>query len=74
MSPTIVDPTDPTLSNPGGKPHRQDSDITILKNLQIRVLALENALAQAQGVTFISPDGTITKTLSIDNSGNPVWT
>lgn len=69
----VVNPDD-SAQQRGGKPPRPDSETIILRDLQRRVKALENMLSQAQGIVFISPDGATTKTLSIDNSGNPVWT
>lgn len=62
------------ITTGSGKPPRQEDLVTIIRNLQKRVTALEAAVARSQGVTFISPDGNTFKTLSIDNSGTPVWT
>jgi hypothetical protein len=70
----VVDPDDASVSQPGGKPPRQDSEGIIIRNLQQRVSDLETRLARAQSITFVSPDGATLKTLGIDNSGNPVWT
>lgn len=57
-----------------GKVPQQQTDITIIRNLQARVAALEKAIALSQGITFVSPDGSIHATLTIDNAGVAVWT
>lgn len=55
-----------------GKPTR-GADLNVdLNTLDDRVTKLENLVSG--GVLFTSPDGFTTVRLTIDNSGNPVWT
>lgn len=56
-----------------GRQAKQPSDIQIIRDLQKRVEALERAIASSQGITFVSPDGNTTRTLSVDNTGAQVW-
>lgn len=79
MAGTIVDPTNTATSNPGGKPPRQDSETAILRDLINRVTALEAAQTRNQGITFLSPNGQKSETLSLSNLGsfiapNVAWT
>jgi hypothetical protein len=60
-------------TNTSGKPPQQQSDIAIIRDLLNRVAALEKAVSQSQGITFVSPNGTVQKTLSVDNTGAQVW-
>lgn len=61
-------------SDTSGRIPKQQNDIQIIRDLQRRVQNLEQAAARSQGITFVSPDGNTYKTLSIDNTGTPVWT
>lgn len=47
-------------------------DLQVSGSLDLRGATV--LLQAGVGITFVSPDGLTTKTLSIDNSGDPVWT
>lgn len=66
--------TDTTHTSSGGKYAKPQNLVTMVIQLQNQVAALKLQFAQCQGITLISPDGTKTVTLSIDNTGTPVWT
>lgn len=66
-----VDPTN-TATKLSGKPPR-GADLNVdLNALADRVTKLEKLVSG--GILFTSPDGFTTMRLTIDNSGNPVWT
>lgn len=66
-----VDPSNIAQTLPG-KPQRS-ADINVdLNDLANRVARLERVVSG--GILFTSPDGFTTMRLTIDNSGNPVWT
>jgi hypothetical protein len=68
---TPINPFNPAQPR-GGKPSRKDDLALIIVDLQTRVSALENLLAG--GLVLTSPDGKTTVRLTIDNTGNPIWT
>lgn len=73
-TPTIsqsVNPTDVTTKLSGKAQRPADLNVN-LNSLDERVTKLENVVSG--GILFTSPDGFTTMRLTIDNSGNPVWT
>lgn len=62
-------------STDGAQLRTEDGESIIdLKPGEISLISdVIDVLPQGRGIRFTSPDGTIRKTLSIDNDGNPVW-
>jgi hypothetical protein len=65
------------MPNPGGKPPRQDSDQTILRDLRSRITALESSLpmvsdqgASVTSVTINHGRGRVVGVQAFDASGN----
>jgi hypothetical protein len=63
----------PSHTSSGGAYGKQQDLVVMILELQRRVTALELALAQCHGITFISDDGIQQKTLYVDSSGNMQW-
>jgi hypothetical protein len=57
----------------GGLSGKSQNLITMILALQKQVAALQTQIAQCQGITFISPNGTEQPTLTSDNYGNLIW-